>query len=322
MMGSHRHLLEAAQTTFNDLVVRAFDDPPVYRKTRHWVKFDANREHVVVRFDSDDAPPVILKQAFRPDDEAEFSGILKNLRAAAGAVKGANGLDVPRILAVDVARRAYLMTYLPGETLLDLCRTGDDHAPLLRQAGRWLAAYHAGTFQQERAFQPKFMARHMLHLVNQMDRGERKIRGQKRFKALAHQVQDWVAPCSGGISKVAAKHGDLNAHNILISNGSVGAYDFLPHSHAPVGYDIARLLLSYTQMQGDIGSIPKGHVMPPVLLDAFFEGYGFVPPDDPGVTFLMRIQILTDWNRFNHNLSVAATLRFQRLRAIANRAFD
>ncbi|MEO0863536.1 MAG: phosphotransferase, partial [Pseudomonadota bacterium] len=193
-MGSHRHLLEAAQTTFNDLVVRAFDDPPVYRKTRHWVKFDANREHVVVRFDSDDAPPVILKQAFRPDDEAEFSGILKNLRAAAGAVKGANGLDVPRILAVDVARRAYLMTYLPGETLLDLCRTGDDHAPLLRQAGRWLAAYHAGTFQQERAFQPKFMARHMLHLVNQMDRGERKIRGQKRFKALAHQVQDWVAP--------------------------------------------------------------------------------------------------------------------------------
>ncbi|MEO0864953.1 MAG: phosphotransferase, partial [Pseudomonadota bacterium] len=117
-------------------------------------------------------------------------------------------------------------------------------------------------------------------------------------------------------------HGDLNAHNILISDGSVGAYDFLPHSHAPVGYDIARLLLSYTQMQGDIGSIPKGHVMPPVLLDAFFEGYGFVPPDDPGVTFLMRIQILTDWNRFNHNLSVAATLRFQRLRAIANRAFD
>ncbi|MFL4469388.1 phosphotransferase [Tateyamaria armeniaca] len=322
MMAPHRHLLEAAQSTFDDLVVQAFDDPPAYRKVRHWIKSDANREHVVVRFDSDGAPPLILKQAFRPKDEAEFSGILRNLRAAEAATADLDDVTVPRILAVDMARQAYLMTFIPGQTLLDLCRQSDDHRPILRQAGRWLAAYHAGTFQEDRAFQPKFMARHMLHLVSQMDSGERRIKGQKRFKALAHQVQDWVGPCSGRISKVSAKHGDLNAHNILMSDGSVGAYDFLPHSHAPVGYDIARLLLSYTQMEGDISAIPQGHVMPPALFDAFFEGYGFVPPDDPGVTFLMRIQILTDWNRFNHNLTVSATLRFQRLRAIANRAFD
>lgn len=321
MMAAQRWLVEQAEGTFRDLIAQTRADPSPYRRTQHWIKSDANREHVVVRFDSDDGPPLILKQAFRPQNEAEFTDILKNHRTAEAALRGCSGVGVPNILAVDVRRQAYLMTFFPGETFLDACRQSEDHRPLLRQVGKWLAAYHQGTFEQERVFQPKFMARHMLHLADQMEKGTRKIKGQKRFIALTQQVQDWVAPCSDRFSKVAAKHGDLNAHNILMTNSMVGAYDFLPYSTAPVGYDIARILLSYTQMEGDISAIPKGHVMPPAMYDAFFEGYGFVPPDDPGVTFLTRIQILTDWNRFNHNLSVGAAIRFQRLRAIANHAF-
>ena len=321
-MTSGRHLVDAAERTFNDLIERAIPDPPPYKHTRHWVKSDPRREHIVMRFDSDGVPPLILKQAFRPDDPAEFSGIVKNHQAAQTAVAGHGSATVPQILAVDVARQAYLMTFLPGETLLDACRQHDDHRPFLRQTGQWLAAYHAGTFEQDRVFQPKFMAQHMRHLVDQMDKGDRKIKGQQRFKALVRQVPDLAARCSGRPSKTAAKHGDMNAHNILLTDTGVGAFDFLPYSVAPVGYDIARILLSYAQMVADIKAIPKGHVMPPAMFDAFFEGYDFVPPDDPGVTFLTRIQILTDWNRFNHSLSVNATVRFQRLRAIANRAFD
>ena len=320
-MTSTAHLINVATATFGDLLAEALPELPPYRMARHWIKADARREHIVARFDSDVAPSLILKQAFAPQDATEFAGIVKNHEAAQAALSGQTDVTVPELLAIDPSRQAYLMRFVAGETLLDACRTSDDHRPLLRQAGRWLAGYHAGTFQEDRVFQPKFMANHMLHLADQMKTGVRRIKGQKRFLALTGHIQDWVAPCSGQQTKVAAKHGDLNAHNILVSPDSVAALDFLAHSHAPVGYDIARILLSYMQMVGDLAALPKGHVVPPDVLDAFFEVYGFVPPDDPGVTFMLRVQILTDWNRFNHSLSVSAALRFQRLRFIANRAF-
>jgi len=318
---SDRPLIDRAEAAFPTMMAQAGRDAAGYVRTRHWVKSDRRRAHIVARFDHPAQPPLILKSAERPRDTEEFAGILRNHKAAQDALAGHEPLTVPQLLASDVDAQTYLMTYLPGETLLDRCRVVDDHRPLMRKAGAWLSAYHRGTVQEERMFQPNFMAQHMLHLVDEMDRGVRRIKGQKRFKVLAQAVQDWVAPCSGRISMIAAKHGDLNAHNILVSDDSVAAYDFLPYSTTPVGYDIARLLLSYMQMVGDIDAVPKGEVLPPHILDAFFEGYTLVPPDDPGVTFLLRVQILLDWNRMHHTLSAQSILRFGRLRALARKAF-
>lgn len=284
------------------------------------MKYDRNREHIAARYDAKGQQPLFLKLTKRPQDVDAFESGLKNMRLAEKGLQSHPFARVPKILAVDVARQAYLMSFLSGETLLNLCSAHDDHRPYLRQAGAWLSAYHRSTFQQERMFQPKFMARHMLHLVDELDRGTRRISGQKRFISLANKVQQWVEPCSGRISKIAAKHGDFNAHNILISDDSVGAYDFAPYSHAPVGYDIARILLSYMQRVGDIDALARGQVIPDTAYNAFFEGYDFVPPDDPGVTFLLRIQILSDWNRKERDLSLLGALRFKRLRKIANRA--
>ena len=296
-------------------------DPSRYTCADEWIKDETNRLHIVQKYDADGVEPVILKQAFRPDDPEEFNGIVAAHRLAQQVLGGNPVATVPSILATDPDSRAYLMEFQPGETLLEHCRSNLDHRPFLELAGKWLSAFHSGTFQKQRQFQPRFMARHMLHLVDQMKAGERKIKGQKRFVELAHAVQDFAAASEGRISKIAAKHGDMNSRNILISGQTVAAYDFLPQSFAPVGYDIAKILLSYAQTTADIGKIPNGSVLPPEAMEAFFDGYEFVGPDDPGVEFLLRIQILTDWNRMDTSKNAQTLIRFERLRAIARRAF-
>jgi Ser/Thr protein kinase RdoA (MazF antagonist) len=290
-------------------------------KTRSWVKRDARRLHIVQRFDAEEADPVILKLVLRPEDPTEFNGILDAHHLAVQALKGQGDLHAPEILAEDRDLKACLMRFQPGETLRDLCQTRSDHSDALRATGRWLSAYHRGSFQEDRVFQPKYMARHMLHLVDQMQRGDRRIQGQRRFIKLAHQVQELVADHSDRPSKVAAKHGDFNCHNILIAPDRVAGFDFLPVSFTPVGYDIARILLSYALNGADLGAIPKGHVLPPEAISAFFEGYDLVGPDDPSVGFLLRIQILSDWNRMSDKKGVQNLIGFERLRVIARKAF-
>lgn len=39
-----------------------------------------------------------------------------------------------------------------------------------------------------------------------------------------------------------------------------------------------------------------------------------MPPDDPTVHFLTRVQILTDWNRIQEHGSIANVMRFERIK--------
>jgi hypothetical protein len=314
-----------AGNCFAGLAAQAGLKPKAYRMTQRWVKQDARRFHVVLLMQAPDtpgAPALIHKQVFRPEDPAEFNGILDAQQRAWDCLAAHPRATVPEILAQDRAMKACVMRFVPGQTLRALCGSQADHRAFLRAAGVWLSAYHRGTFVQDRQFQPRFMARHMLHLAGQMQAGTRRVPHQARFVALAHRVQDVARASEGRMSKVAAKHGDMNDHNILIDGDRVAGYDFLPASDAPVGYDIARLLLSHLVSSGDLDRIPKGHVLPPETLEAFFEGYDLVPPDDPGVTFLLRVQILTDWNRLaDKNDSARTAIAAGRLRAIAEKAF-
>ena len=315
-------LQAVAVDVFHHLAAQAGLDAAPYAPTRHWLKDNPQRLHLVMRFDAPGRAPLILKQVFRPDDPVEFNGMLDAQAMAWQALSAAPDLIVPRILAEDRALKACLMAFQPGETLRDLCLTHEDHTPFLRQAGRWLAAYHRGTFQQNRKFRPHFMANHMLHLAAQLETGERRIRGQRRFIDLARRMPDLAAGHEGGKSRISAKHGDINCHNILIEGTKVAGYDFMPASHAPVGYDIARLLLSYAITAADLEAIPNGQMLPPSACTAFFEGYDFVGSDDPSVQFLLRIQVLTDWNRTANRKGAQALIEFERLKVIAERAFS
>lgn len=320
-MSQIRMLRQSAQAAFTHLVQQTGRSAVDFSVLNEWVKKDRNRLHIVQHLSDGQGAEIILKHAMRPDDRDAFRAILKAHHNAWSALKDHPVAGVPQVLAHDVSTQSYLMRFVKGDTFLNLCRRSGDHTALLRAAGAWLCAYHTATFLEHRAFQPKFMARHMIHLADQVARGERRVRSARRFEQLARAIGDIAGPAEGHLGCVASKHGDLNAHNILIGGGRVHALDFLAPSNAPVGYDIARFLLSYMQMVGDVSALPKGHVVTPGAFDAFFEGYTLVTRDDPTVHFLMRVQILTDWNRMSDKTTFDSVLRHERIKKIARQAF-
>lgn len=286
-----------------------------------WVKDDRNRLHIVQRYDRAGAESVVLKFAQKPNDSASFERILEAHHGAFHALEGSVGNSVPRILAEDRSAQSYLMAHVAGDTFLELCRTQEDHRPLLRKAGAWMAAFHGGTFRQTRAFQPKFMVRHMAKLAGQMRSGARRIGGQAQFIPYADKIGDHAQAAQGYVGTIAAKHGDLNAHNIVISDEKTVALDFLGADDAPVAYDIARFLQSYTQTVGDLDDIPIGSAVPKSAWEAFFESYDLIKADDPTVTFLTKVQVLTDWNRMQDKESFSSIMRLERIKKIARQAF-
>ncbi|KIN74443.1 phosphotransferase [Sulfitobacter guttiformis] len=292
-----------------------------YRCGAEWIKDDRNRLHIVQRYDNSGAPSVVLKFAQRPVDKEAFGRILDAHHGAQAALSGSELNTVPQILAEDRCAQAYLMQYIAGDTFLELCRNQSNHTPLLRKAGAWLAAFHGGTFQQKRPFQPRFMVRHMGKLAGQMRVGERRISGQGQFITYADRIGEFAGTAEGHIGTIAAKHGDLNAHNILISDHATAGFDFLGTDNAPVAYDIARFLQSYTQLVGDMDDLKTGHAVPQRAWDAFFSGYDLVGADDPTVIFLSKVQILTDWNRMQDKTTLKSLLRLERLKEIARQAF-
>ncbi|MEP1767244.1 MAG: phosphotransferase [Sulfitobacter sp.] len=286
-----------------------------------WIKDDRNRLHIVQRYDLAGDVSLVLKYAQRPVNHDEFGRILDAHLGAQTALSGDGVNIVPEVLAQDRKGQAYLMRHVAGDTFLDLCRAQEDHAPLLRRAGAWLSAFHAGTRKEKRAFQPKFMVKHMQKLVGQMQAGERRINGQKQFIAYAQNIAAHVGSAEGHQGTIAAKHGDLNAHNLLMSDETTAAFDFLGADPAPVGYDIARFLQSYSQMVGDLDDLPKGYAVPKTAWDAFFDGYQLVGREDPTVAFLTKVQVLTDWNRMQDKTTISGIVRLERVKRIARQAF-
>jgi len=310
-----------AHQMFSDLTGQIGIDGKSYDCAAEWIKDDRNRLHIVQRYDKAGERALVLKYAQRPVDRSAFDAILDAHLAAQAALKGDHVNIVPEVLSHNRDAQAYLMRHVAGETFLNLCRAQEDHRALLRRAGAWLSAFHAGTLHQKRAFQPRFMVNHMHKLVGQMRSGARRINGQKRFVTYAEKIADHVGDAEGHWGTIAAKHGDLNAHNLLMSDQTTAAFDFLGADPAPVGYDIARFLQSYSQMVGDLDDLPKGSAVPQQAWNAFFDGYTLVGRDDPTVQFLTKVQVLTDWNRMQDKTTINGIIRLERVKKIARQAF-
>lgn len=92
-----------------------------------------------------------------------------------------------------------------------------------------------------------------------------------------------------------------------------------------MGFDIARFLLHYAEKLAPIDVIPGGHVVPPAAIEAFFDGYDLVPADDAGVTYLLRVRMLTNWASLPQSrrvMSLSQMTRFAKLRRIAGNALN
>ncbi|MCJ7874973.1 hypothetical protein [Phaeobacter sp. J2-8] len=90
-MNAFSDLQELAQEVFNHLAEQAGFDARAYAHTRHWMKDNPDRLHLVMRFDAPGQAPLILKQVFRPEDPSEFNGMLDAQHLAQRAVDPCRG---------------------------------------------------------------------------------------------------------------------------------------------------------------------------------------------------------------------------------------
>lgn len=305
------------------LAARAGLDADAFDVGEVWQRHDPQRSHIVLRLEGPESA-VILKRVFQPNDSEVFRANLLGHRRACAALRGDLLAHAPEILAVDEAGQAVLSTCAPGRTVDALCADGADHGPILRRAGMWMSAFHDATFQEDRQYQPRFMVDHIKRLARALSANERRIRGRAEFLQYAAQIPGWAEGFEGRKTISAAKHGDMNLRNIMLDGDQAWGLDYSGNSHAPVGFDIARFLLNYTEVFGNFDALKPGQVVPPSAFNAFFEGYKAVDANDPSVVFLLKVQLLTDWARVppeSEAENMLHLIRFQRLRKLAGIAF-
>ncbi len=80
--------------------------------------------------------------------------------------------------------------------------------------------------------------------------------------------------------------------NLIVSEDRVAGIDVTKSDGAPVGFDVAKLLLDYASVIEAGEDASAGHILSRDAKDAFFDGYTLVGPDDPSVNFLIVPRVL------------------------------
>lgn len=311
--------IEAAWRT---LATAAGRQPGAYTLSGEWRKTDARRDHVVRRYDGAHEA-VVFKMVGKPADAKLFQSLLEAQVRAAEGMAGADQ-SVPEVLEADLEARAFLMRAVAGRTVYDLLERGGDPAECLERGGRWIAAFHRATFAETRTFQPKFMRNHIAHLLEQQAKGEISIAQPAAFRRHAEVAIALAGQFEGRKTASAATHGDMNLRNILLDGPRGHGIDFSASHNAPVGFDVARFLLHYVGVFAELEAVPKGDVIAPDLLAAFFQGYDLVQADDPSVQYLLRVRLLMDWASLPSaafDRSLPQRRRLDRLLHLADRTF-
>ncbi|MFD1342631.1 phosphotransferase [Litorisediminicola beolgyonensis] len=313
-----------ARALWPDLAREAGLDPSGWTASRLALRQDARVARVLLRMSRDGAD-LVLKYEARPErPEAFLAQMARHSEIAARFPSGAH-MTVPPLLAIHPERQACLMGFVAGTHLSRLTEEApaSDHPALLRRAGAWIAAFHQSGFGERRPFRPKFQLDYLDRILAEMDAGTRRVAQDSRFRAAAARYRALAPGFAGRQSVTAALHGDLHMRNIVIGPQTAGL-DFAEAGSAPVGHDLARLLVDYATLRADPKTIAPGDVLPAAARDGFFAGYDLVGPDDPSVGLLLRHRILADWwglPATEAERSPAQDRRLRRLMALAERSF-
>ena len=263
-------------------------DPDAFRARLIWHKDDQTRSHVVLRLTG--PRRLILKQVFRAPDDDPLSDAVAALRAAHARLAVSARAHAPDVLFADAA--VVVMTEAVGKTLEDHL-SGGRATPLLRRAGAWLSAFHCAGDLEPRTFQPRFMLGHCARLAEAVRRGARTVPEPDLFLACCNALP--ARAVDGAATVSAAKHGDFNMRNLILGPDGETGLDFKPAATAPVGFDIARMLMDFAELHQPRDTLPAGTLVSQETLRAFFAGYMLVDSDDPAVRFLPHVQLLNDW---------------------------
>mmetsp|Transcript_18030 Transcript_18030/g.27517 ORF Transcript_18030/g.27517 Transcript_18030/m.27517 type:complete len:324 (-) Transcript_18030:3002-3973(-) len=265
-------------------------DPDGFRSKLIWQKDEPNRSHVVLRLKGPRA--LILKRVFKAPKGEAMNDSVAAQRSAFERLTDNPKAHAPEVLFASDAGDIVVMAEASGKTLNDHLTAGRSPAQMLKRTGAWLAAFHGSGLTEERTYQPRFMVGHVTRMAEAAETGELAVPDVQRFIDCCRKVPQ-LAQAAGDQRTISAmKHGDFNVRNILLGPDGETGLDFKPLSSAPVGFDIARLLMDYAELfQPPV----KNTLLSDETLDAFFDGYDLVRRSDPAVMFLPYVQLLNDW---------------------------
>ncbi len=270
-------------------------DPSQFRSKLIWQKDEPTRSHIVVRLRG--PRTLIMKRAFLRPAGDDTNLTIAALQDASSRLEPYPNAHAPEVLFTSATGDLVLMSEALGKTLDDHLRKGRAHSKMLKRTGAWLGAFHASSETEERTYQPSFMVRHCERLANEVEAGKIDVVDPEYFVSCCRMIRHKEKDASDQKTVSATKHGDFNLRNIMLGpNGETGI-DFKPLSSAPVGFDIARILLDYAELFQPNADLKSGVILSGETLDAFFDGYDVVKRNDPGVTFLPFVQLLNDWRQ-------------------------
>lgn len=260
-----------------------------FRSKLLWQKDERTRSHIVLRLVG--SRRLILKMVFRAPADDPLADAVSALQAAYARLDRSPNAHAPEVLFV--RDDLVVMTEAKGKTLEEHLRSGRAHGALLRRAGAWLAAYHSASEVEHRTYQPRFMLQHAEKMAVGVRNGAIHVVDPDLFVACCDALPSKAIVDLPTVS--APKHGDFNMRNLLLGPDGETGLDFKPATTAPVGFDIARLLLDYAELHQPVSDLGAGMVLSSDTLGAFFQGYTLISADDPAVRFLPFVQVLNDW---------------------------
>jgi aminoglycoside phosphotransferase (APT) family kinase protein len=229
------------------------------------------------------------------------------------------GLKVPAVLASLEAENLVVMERLPGDLaahVIEGAKNRRDRRAVLKACGEWLGAFHRSTPLPQRPYQPRFVLEHLRRQRSAITEGRVAVAGRQRFLALSEAVEASAQAYVDKPANHAWQHGDFSFRNVVLDATGTGVVDFKPEHTAPIGHDIARLLVEYLSLYGEHANIPDGQILQGPDRAAFFRAYGLDEGDDPSIRFLYGAQGLSDWSRIPADENRRSLLQMLRLEGL------
>lgn len=268
-------------------------DAGAFKSKVIWQKDDATRSHIVVRLKG--PRTLILKRVFETPDQDEMAGAIRAQRDAFQRLASQNRAHAAEILFASDDGTLVVMAEASGKTLNDHLTAGRPHAQMLRRTGAWLSAFHSTGSTETRTYQPRYMVGHVGRMAEAVSKATLNVALPDLFVAACAQIPDRAQSAMDQPTVSATKHGDFNLRNILLGPDGETGIDFKPTSSAPVGFDVARILMDYAELFQPADTVQPGELLSDATLDAFFDGYDVVDRNDPAVRFVPFVQLLNDW---------------------------
>lgn len=268
------------------------------------------------------------KFQLRPASSEAFGTHYRMQEAAYESFPHSAEFTTPQPIFADDQRQVSVLSFLEGKAVSERirqCRTPQQQLDLVTKCGAWLDAFHRSQDHEVRPFRPAHTLRYYETLQGQIDAKECDIVARPLFLRGIEKLRQLAPRVAGAETAAAMQHGDFHLRNLIWNDGQIAGIDFSKDHAAPVGYDIAKILLDFTTVFRSSDDLAAGQIIHDETMDAFFKGYRLVGADDPGVRFLLYARILATLNTIpaKHSERTEAKHRtLKRLRPFAHVAFE